>query len=193
MVNKVLEILGARIYGPDSFVHNHHNFAWQETHFGEKLWVVRKGCTPAFPNQLGFIGANMFDYSVIVEGVESERSKQSLYTTIHGAGRSMSRTQAAGKFKGWGAKKVQVSPGLIDFDEVKEKMKGARIELRGAGADEAPGAYKKLEEVLRYQGADNIYDPQNAEPLKPTVRVLNRLLPIGVAMASSEVVDPYKD
>ncbi len=56
VVNKVLEILGTR---ETTFeVHNHHNFAWQEVHFGEKYWVVRKGCTPAFPDQMGFIGAN---------------------------------------------------------------------------------------------------------------------------------------
>jgi tRNA-splicing ligase RtcB len=78
-------------------VHNHHNFAWREEHFGEKYWVVRKGCTPAFPKQLGFIGANMSDDSVIVEGVDSQLSKEALYSTVHGAGRTMSRNEAAGK------------------------------------------------------------------------------------------------
>jgi hypothetical protein len=40
-------------------VHNHHNFAWRETHGGEELWVVRKGATPAFPGQKGFVGGTM--------------------------------------------------------------------------------------------------------------------------------------
>src|SRR6185436_9092222 len=61
VVQKVLEILG----GESNFeVHNHHNFAWLEEHFGEMYWVVRKGCTPAFPGQQGFIGATMSDTSV---------------------------------------------------------------------------------------------------------------------------------
>lgn len=47
-------------------VHNHHNFAFIEEHDGEKYFVVRKGSTPAFPNQRSFIGSNMLDQSVIV-------------------------------------------------------------------------------------------------------------------------------
>lgn len=182
VVNKVLEILD----NPNvTFeVHNHHNFAWKENHFGKDYWVVRKGCTPAFPNQLGFIGSNMMDTSVIIEGVDSERSKDTLYSTVHGAGRVMSRTQAAGKKK-WlkdenGIKRPTViSKGAIDFDEVKTKMKERKIELRGAGADEAPQCYKKLDEVLSYMGE--------------TVNVLYKLHPIGVAMAGSETFDPFKD
>ena len=58
--------------------------------------VVRKGATPAFPGQRGFIGGSMGDISVIVEGVESARSG-ALYSTVHGAGRVMSRTAARGK------------------------------------------------------------------------------------------------
>jgi tRNA-splicing ligase RtcB len=44
-------------------VHNHHNFAWRESHFGKDYWVIRKGATPAFPNQLGFVGGSMGDIS----------------------------------------------------------------------------------------------------------------------------------
>ena len=182
VVDKVMEILGAKT---KTFkVHNHHNFAWKESHFGEDFWVVRKGSTPAFPGQLGFIGANMHDTSVIIEGIGGSESEEGLYSTVHGAGRIMSRTQAAGKkkwMKGEDGKKrpVRVSKGLIDFDFVKNKMKESKIELRGAGADEAPGCYKKLEEVLNYQG--------------DTIKVIHKLHPIGVAMAGSEVYDPYKD
>jgi hypothetical protein len=49
-------------------VHNHHNFAWRETHDGEEFIVIRKGATPAFPGQKGFIGGSMGDDAVIVEG-----------------------------------------------------------------------------------------------------------------------------
>ncbi|MCC7514589.1 MAG: RtcB family protein [Bacteroidia bacterium] len=182
VINKVLEILDNPLVTFE--VHNHHNFAWKENHFGSDYWVVRKGCTPAFPNQLGFIGANMLDNSVIIEGVENEQSKDTLYSTVHGAGRVMSRTEAAGKKK-WikdenGRKKPTViAKGKVDFDEVKAKMKERKIELRGAGADEAPQCYKKLNEVLGYMG--------------DTIRILHELEPIGVAMAGNETYDPYKD
>lgn len=182
VVQKVLEILG----NPNvSFeVHNHHNFAWHEEHFGEQYYVVRKGCTPAFPGQKGFIGANMADTSVIIEGVDSELSRKGLYSTVHGAGRVMSRTQAAGKKK-WiagpdGRKRPTiVSRGRVDFENVKLEMDQHHIELRGGGADEAPECYKKLGDVLKYQG--------------DTIKVLYQLHPIAVAMAGSETYDPYKD
>jgi len=176
VVDKVLQILGAQ----STFeVHNHHNFAWKEKHFGRYYWVVRKGCTPAFPGQLGFIGANMMDISVIVEGVDSPDSMQGLYSTVHGAGRVMSRTQAAGKKKWKKGKAEFVSKGLIDFDQVKEQMKSQEIELRGAGADEAPAAYKNLRDVLNYH--------------KGTIEIKHFLKPIGVAMSGDDVFDPYKD
>ena len=68
VVDRVLTILGAS----DTLrVHNHHNFAWEETHGGESFIVIRKGATPAFPGQRGFIGGTMGDDAVIVEGVDS--------------------------------------------------------------------------------------------------------------------------
>jgi tRNA-splicing ligase RtcB len=94
VVTKVLEVLGAEAVEE---VHNHHNFAWIEEHDGEVWWVVRKGATPAFPGQRGFVGATMGEPSVILEGVESPASASALYSTVHGAGRAMSRTAAAGR------------------------------------------------------------------------------------------------
>lgn len=182
VVNKVLEILGNPKVTFE--VHNHHNFAWKEKHYGTEYWVVRKGCTPAFPKQLGFIGANMSDTSVIIEGIESEQSKETLYSTVHGAGRVMSRTEAAGKKK-WikgedGVKRPMIiAKGKVDFDAVKEMMKQRKIELRGSGADEAPDCYKNLNEVLGYMGN--------------TIKILHELHPIGVAMAGADNYDPYKD
>ncbi len=174
--NKVLEILGAKAL--DS-IHNHHNFAWRETHFGEDVWVVRKGCTPAFPGQKGFVGANMGSVSVILQGVDSEASKEGLYSTVHGAGRIMSRTQAAGKMKWIQGKPTRVSTGLIDWGKTQSELRKLKVELRGGGADEAPGVYKKLDEVLEYH--------------EGTIKILHRLRPLGVAMAGVEVHDPYKD
>src|SRR5437762_9857890 len=96
VVDKVLEILGAEAIHE---VHNHHNFAWREEHFGRTYWVIRKGCTPARPGQEGFVGGSMGDESVILEGVESPDNEQALYSTVHGAGRVMSRSQAAGRIR----------------------------------------------------------------------------------------------
>ena len=182
VIRKVLEIIG----NPEVTyeVHNNHNFAWREEHFGEEYWVIRKGCTPAFPGQQGFIGATMADDSVIIEGVDTEESRKALYTTVHGAGRVMSRTKSAGKkkwVKGKGGQKYlkTVTRGIIDYGDVKKEMKNRRIELRGGDADEAPDCYKRLDEVLKYQG--------------DTIKILFRLRPIGVAMAGSDVYDPYWD
>lgn len=173
---KVLEILGAKEL---MSVHNHHNFAWKERHLGEDLWVIRKGCTPAFPGQKGFVGATMGDTSVILEGVDSEESRDGLYSTVHGAGRIMSRRQAAGKQKWIKGRPVIVAPGKVDWDAVRSRIKEKGIELRGGGADEAPEVYKRLDEVLKHQGK--------------TIKVLHRLKPVGVAMAGIDVYDPYKD
>ncbi len=92
--DRVVKILGAKAL--DS-VHNHHNFAWQETHGGRSLWVVRKGATPAFPGQRGFVGGTMGENSVILEGIENDDAALSLYSTVHGAGRVMGRMEAKGK------------------------------------------------------------------------------------------------
>jgi tRNA-splicing ligase RtcB len=96
VVEKVLEILGAEA---EHEVHNTHNFAWREEHFGRTYWVIRKGCTPARPGQEGFVGGSMGDDSVILEGVESAENEQALFSTVHGAGRVMSRSQAAGRVR----------------------------------------------------------------------------------------------
>src|SRR5436190_16598965 len=96
VIAKVLEILGAEaVYE----VHNHHNFAWREEHFGRSYWLVSKGCTPASPGQEGFVGGSMGDESVILEGVEAGENEQALHSTVHGAGRVMSRTKAAGRVR----------------------------------------------------------------------------------------------
>lgn len=173
---KVASIIGAPIIEE---VHNHHNFAWRETHFGEDLWVVRKGATPAAPGQKGFVGGSMGDQSVILEGVASENSAAILNSTVHGAGRVMSRTQAAGKSRWINGKKTRISSGLVNMDEVRTTLAGNGLILKGAGADEAPQVYKRLDEVLKCH--------------QETVRILHRLDPLIVCMAGEDEVDPYKD
>jgi len=170
---KVARLLKANILEE---VHNHHNFAWQETHEGAPLWVVRKGATPAFPGQKSFIGGSMGDVSVIVEGVDSEEAKIALHSTVHGAGRVMSRNEAAGRRKKWGQPRVG---GKISKEMMMEWVKQEKVELRGAGTDESPHCYKRLPEVLAHHAA--------------SIRILHTLHPIGVAMAGEDEEDPYKD
>jgi tRNA-splicing ligase RtcB len=206
VVAKVLEILGAEAVHE---VHNHHNFAWREEHFGRTYWVIRKGCTPARAGQEGFVGGSMGDDSVILEGVESDDARQSLYSTVHGAGRVMSRSKAAGRVrrrKHWACgmrdcpnvfdtatscpdhpdarvRKVwveeQLKPGVVDWPAVQARLRSQGIVLIGGGADEAPEVYKRLPDVL--------------EAHSGSIRVKHTLRPLGVAMAGRDVHDPYKD
>ena len=172
VVNRVLKILGA---SQDFYVHNHHNFAWWEEHFGDRWLVVRKGATPAFPGQQGFVGGSMGDDAVIVEGRDSPTSEAALYSTVHGAGRVMGRMEAKGKWR----RGECVRPGKIDWPAALADLRTKKIELRGGGADEAPGCYKRLSDVLAYHGE--------------TIKVLHTLRPIGVAMAGRDTFDPYRD
>src|SRR5262249_407290 len=75
VVERVRRIVGGAV---TDTVHNHHNYAWRETHEGRDVWVVRKGATPAFPGQRGFVGGSMGDDAVIIEGVESPQARASL-------------------------------------------------------------------------------------------------------------------
>jgi tRNA-splicing ligase RtcB (3'-phosphate/5'-hydroxy nucleic acid ligase) len=174
--DRVARVLGASIVEE---VHNHHNFAWEEEHDGERYWVVRKGATPAFPGQKGFVGGSMGDISVILEGVDSDASKSALYSTVHGAGRVMSRTKAAGRSRWKSGRKIRQSDGEISHDMMMDWVRRAGVELRGAGTDESPHVYKRLPDVLAAH--------------EPTIRIRHTLRPIGVAMAGEDEYDPFKD
>jgi len=171
--SRVARILGAAVVEE---VHNHHNFAWRETHEGRDLWVVRKGATPAFDGQKGFVGGTMGENSVILEGVESELGKHSLYSTVHGAGRRLSRMEAKGKVNKQG---VVTREPKVTREMMDTWVSGAHVELRGAGVDESPHCYKRLPEVLAEHAG--------------SIRILHTLTPIGVAMAGKNEFDPYKD
>lgn len=169
VTRKVVDMFGSA--REIDMVSNHHNDAWVETHFGDKLIVVRKGATPAWPGQRGFVGGSMGDNAVIVRGAEaSEASRNNLFSTVHGAGRVMSRTQAKGK-KGL--------PGLVDPAEMQRWLKQKGVILRGGGLDEAPQAYRRLGEVIQQQGS--------------TIVVEETLMPRIVVMAGANERDPYKD
>ncbi len=181
VARKVVSILGAREV---ELVHNHHNFAWKEEHDGEEYVVVRKGATPAFPGQKGFIGGSMGDDAVIVQGAagaeDSETARtqrEALFSTVHGAGRVMSRTAAAGKRNRKTGRII--SPGAVSPEMMKEWIADRGVVLRGGGLDESPHAYRRLPKVLAAQGS--------------TVETLHVLRPLIVVMAGADEFDPYKD
>lgn len=170
--NWVCEEVG-RVIGTETIysVRNHHNYAW----FEGGRWVIRKGATPAFPGQKGFIGGSMGENSVIVAGTKF--SGESMFSTVHGAGRVMSRTEAKGKIH---RKTGEIkTTGLVSQEMMDEWVGKAGVELRGGGVDESPHCYKRLNEVLEAQGR--------------TIEILETLKPIGVAMAGGGTVDPWKD
>ncbi|MEM7737608.1 MAG: RtcB family protein [Deinococcota bacterium] len=174
VIEQVRNIIGGDI---TLSVHNHHNYCWRETHNGVDMWVVRKGATPAFPNQLGFVGGSMGDDAVILKGVESEESQNALYSTVHGAGRVMSRREAKGKRHRKTGKLLQEPK--VQQDEWDKWLADKNVTLVGGDLDEAPQAYRRLPDVL--------------EEHKGTIEILHTLHPFGVIMAGKNEFDPYKD
>jgi len=179
VARKVVSILGGREM---ELVHNHHNFAWVEEHGGESFYVVRKGATPAFPGQKGFVGGSMGDDAVIIQGADTddadvrELQTRALFSTVHGAGRVMSRTAAAGKRTRQGR---VLKEGAISREMMHAWVQRKGVVLRGGGTDESPHVYRRLPDVLAAQGA--------------TVQVLHTLRPLVVVMAGADEFDPYKD
>jgi tRNA-splicing ligase RtcB len=182
VARKVVSLLGGREL---ELVHNHHNFAWQEKHDGKDLVVVRKGATPAFPGQLSFVGGTMGDDSVILRGATIEdthdpravEQRAALHSTVHGAGRVMSRTAAAGKTHRKTGRVIQ--PGRISPEMMQSWVREKGVILRGGGLDEAPQAYRRLGDVIAAQ--------------RGTVEVVHTLRPLIVVMAGPTEFDPYKD
>ena len=209
VVGKVLEILGAESVHE---VHNHHNFAWREEHFGRTYWVIRKGCTPAWPGQEGFVGGSMGDDSVVLEGVEAPDSADALFSTVHGAGRVMSRSQAAGRVRRASVYACTIRDCTF-FVPAKEyvaqtcpehgtMLRRARREIVvRPGVVDWPGVQARLRRqgiVLVGGGADEapeVYKrlPDVLAAHGESIRVKHTLRPLGVAMAGRDVFDPYKD
>lgn len=163
VMDEIRRILGARQV---EITHNNHNFAWLEEHGGRKLWVVRKGATPAFPGQRGVIGGSMGDDAVIIEGVDSEKSRAAFYSTVHGAGRVMSRNQAKQTFT---------------RHQMDAWLRERGVTLVGGDVDESPMAYRRLDDVLAHH--------------EGTIKIVRRLRPFGVLMASNDdrKRDPYHE
>ena len=177
VVEKVRSIVGGEVLDA---VHNHHNYAWRERHGERDLWVVRKGATPAFPGQRGFVGGSMGDDAVILRGVASEVGAASFYSTVHGAGRVMSRTEARGRLvKDPATGKKLRQPGRVQHDAMQAWLREKGVHLLGGDVDEAPQAYRRLPDVLVHHSG--------------TVKIEHILRPFAVLMAGSDVFDPFKD
>lgn len=126
----VSKLLGAEVV---TGVENHHNFAWLEWHNGKQVVVHRKGATPAGQGVLGVIPGSMADPAFIVRGLGHPAS---LNSASHGAGRRMSRKAAHSMFR---------------FNHVRKELAERGIEVMAAGADEVPGVYKNILEVMAAQ------------------------------------------
>lgn len=126
----VSKLLGAEIIAG---VENHHNFAWKEEHGGRELIVHRKGATPAARVELGVIPGSMADPAFVVRG---KGNAESLNSASHGAGRRMSRTKAKQTY---------------NFRAVQKNLEKKGIRVISAGADEVPGVYKNIHDVMSQQ------------------------------------------
>ncbi len=119
---------------PLAMIENHHNFAWKEKDAeGNEVIVHRKGATPAGKGVLGIIPGSMTAPGYIVRGKGDEAS---INSAAHGAGRAMSRTRAK---------------NTLNPKAVAKHLHEKGIELIGSGLDEAPMAYKNIDDVMGHQ------------------------------------------
>lgn len=114
-------------------VNCHHNYVAQEEHFGEKVYVTRKGAINAEDGRYGIIPGSMGAKSFIIKG---RGNAESFNSCSHGAGRKMSRTKAKAKYT---------------IDDLKKQTMGVECRKDKGVVDEIPGAYKDIEEVMRAQ------------------------------------------
>ncbi|MCY1486243.1 RNA-splicing ligase RtcB [compost metagenome] len=128
--NKMEQALGATVLAK---VENHHNFAWKEVWNGEEVIVHRKGATPAGKGVMGIIPGSMTAPGFLVRGKGEENA---INSASHGAGRQMSRTKAI---------------KTITKNEMQGILKQHGVTLIGAGLDEAPMAYKDINQVMAAQ------------------------------------------
>jgi len=114
-------------------IENHHNFAWQERHFGEEVVVHRKGATPAGEGVVGIIPGSMATPGYVARG---KGKPQAMNSASHGAGRKMSRTATKNSFT---------------WSEAKKFLAAHDVVLISAGLDEVPMGYKDIETVMSAQ------------------------------------------
>ena len=119
--------------GEESAINCHHNYVERENHYGEEVWVARKGAIRARENDWGIIPGSMGTRSYIVKG---RGNAESFHSCSHGAGRRMRRKQAFHNF---------------NMQELENQTKGVEMSRRKAIIDEIPSAYKNIDDVMSNQ------------------------------------------
>ena len=127
---RLVKAVGGRVKAK---IENHHNFAWKEILNGKEVIVHRKGATPANENELGMIPGSMMAKGFIVRG---KGNPESLSSASHGAGRAFSRGECR---------------QLFTQSDIKKELKLKNVTLMGGNAEEAPMAYKDINEVMNAQ------------------------------------------
>ncbi len=132
---RVLEkhLAGGKPSQPLMQVNCHHNYAEKETHYGEEVYVTRKGAVRAQESDYGIIPGSMGAKSFIVKG---KGNHESYCSCSHGAGRQMSRTKAKKNFS---------------LDDLIQQTAGVECRKDNGVIDEIPGAYKSIEQVMANQ------------------------------------------
>lgn len=127
---RLVKAIGGRV---KARIENHHNFAWKETYQNKEVIVHRKGATPASLGELGIIPASMTEKGFIVRG---RGNVESIYSASHGAGRLHSHHSCK---------------NLFTHSDVKKELKLKKVMLIGGNVEEAPMAYKNINEVMNAQ------------------------------------------
>lgn len=111
----------------------HHNYISKEHHYGQDVWVTRKGAVSARKGEMGIIPGSMGARSYIVRGLGNE---ESFCSCSHGAGRVMSRTEAKKR---------------VSMEEHVKAVAGVECRKDADVIDETPSAYKSIEAVMKAQ------------------------------------------
>jgi len=136
MLELVLETLRRHLpafEATDEAINCHHNYVQQEKHFGERVYVTRKGAISAREGELGIIPGSMGARSYIVRG---KGNPESFHSCAHGAGRRMSRAEAKRRFS---------------RADLETQTQGVECRKDKGVLDEIPGAYKDIDEVMANQ------------------------------------------
>lgn len=152
MMDRVLKDVSYFVYGEKKEIeveriNCHHNFTQKENHFGQNVWLTRKGAIQMKNGQMGVIPGSMGTRSYIVSGKENPMA---FHSAPHGAGRRFSRNEARKRFT---------------MDDMTEAMKGIEYRRSEVLIDELPGAYKDIDEVM-----------ENAKDLVNVQHVLKQIL-----------------
>jgi tRNA-splicing ligase RtcB (3'-phosphate/5'-hydroxy nucleic acid ligase) len=138
MMARLKQVMAQHLAGGKPFkslmsVNCHHNYAEREVHYGEEVYVTRKGAVRAQKEDLGIIPGSMGAKSYIVRG---KGNLESYCSCSHGAGRLMSRTKAKNTYS---------------LDDLIAQTSGVECRKEESFIDEIPAAYKPIEQVMANQ------------------------------------------